>query len=349
MAITRGGRFIRGKSPSPRTASTGRHAAWSRLLLGEALGQRAGRGQPPRRLAVVLGGGGNLGAYQVGVIAVLARAGVHPDLLVGTSVGALNAAFWACYPGSDVGERLLQLWQTGAVNKILSPNGWWLRLLRRSDHLFASEPLRRLIARWVAAEQRIEETAIPLAVVATDFETGERVVLWEGSLLSALLASSAIPGLFQPVEVAGKLLVDGGLVANADLETAVEAGATEALVVDVMGEPPRERAITALQALDRSLLLASRRQTDLLLAAARGHIKVSLLRPRLPWLPWMGDFSHTRELFDMGRAAAEELLSGAGSHLLDFRSGSHIQILPSPSPETTQASCHAASRRSAAP
>lgn len=284
------------------------------------------RSRRPARLAVVLGGGGNLGAYQVGVIDTLSRAGVQPDLLVGTSVGALNAAFWACFPGPDAGERLLRLWETGAVGKILPRHGWWLKLLSRSDHLFESESLRSLIAREIVATQLVEETSIPLAVVATDFETGERVVLREGSLLQALLASTAIPGLFHPIEIGGRLLVDGGVVANADLEAAVEAGATEALVVDVMGQPPAARSMTAWQALDRSLLLASRRQTDLLLAAERGRIRVSLLRPRLPWLPWLGDFSHTGELVDMGRTAAEELLETPAAHLSALNHGRQLQV-----------------------
>jgi NTE family protein len=270
----------------------------------------SGLGSTPGRLAIVLGGGANLGAYQVGVIDVLARAGLRPDQLVGTSVGALNAAVWACFPGPDAGERLLGLWEAGGVSKVLAQHGWWLQLVRHSDHLFGSGGLRSLIAHGISATQRIEDTSIPLAVIATDFETGQRVVLRRGNLAMALLASTAIPGLFRPIEIGGRLLVDGGVVANVDLHAAVESGSTHAVVVDVMGEPPLAHSMTALQAFDRTLLLAARRQTDLLLEAERGRINVSLLRPQLPWLPPMSDFSHTRELFEMGRTAAQGLLGG---------------------------------------
>jgi NTE family protein len=321
MGITCSARWRLWRDRSLRSAPIRGHDAWPSLPLVEALRRLPRRGRRPSRLAIVLGGGANLGAYEVGVIDALAQAGVQPDLLVGTSVGALNAAMWATYPGADVGQRLLRLWLSADISKIFSSHGWWLQMIRRSDHILAADGLRSLIVRGIAAGQHIEDTAIPLAVVTTDFETGERVVLREGSLLLALLASTAIPGLFHPIEMGGKMLVDGGLVANADLETAVEAGAAEALVVDVMGRPPLSRAMTAWQALDRTLMIASRRQTDLQLAAERGRIHVNLLRPRLPWLLGLRDFSHTKELFDMGRTDAEELLSKQTS-LLEVHSAS---------------------------
>jgi NTE family protein len=250
---------------------------------------------------------------------------------------------WATYPGADVGQRLLRLWLSADISKVFSSHGWWLQVIRRSDHILAADGLRSLIVRGIAAAQHIEDTSIPLAVVTTNFETGERVVLREGSLLLALLASTAIPGLFHPIEIGGRMLVDGGVVANADLETAVEVGATEALVVDVMGRPPLARSMTAWQALDRTLMIASRRQTDLQLMAERGRIHVNLLRPRLPWLLGLRDFSHTKELFDMGRTDTEELLSKETSRL-EVHSASRIVGIAVPWPGAMSMTLDAAGR-----
>src|SRR5262245_61586759 len=179
----------------------------------------------PRGLAVVFSGGANLGAFQVGVIDVLARAGLVPDLLVGTSVGAFNAAFWAFHPGPDVGTKLEEIWLGIGRSVLLGGHPLLLlpRLLR-GHPLFADSGLVRLVRRALPPEARIEDATHPLEVVVTRALDGTREVLRRGPLESALLASSAIPGLFAPVSIDGTPYVDGGLVANCDLQAVVEAG-----------------------------------------------------------------------------------------------------------------------------
>jgi NTE family protein len=272
-------------------------------------------GPPPRRhshgLAVVLGGGAMLGAFEIGVIDVLAREGVRPDLLIGTSVGAINAAYWAFHPEPEAGTRLLELWLHAARRTLLwdgLPRAL-ARVLDRQDHLVGQGRLLKLIRATFSDRSQIQDSQIPLALVATALDAGERVVLRRGRLIPALLASTALPGLFPPVQIEGRALVDGGVVANVDVQAAVEAGMSEALVVDVMGTSLSSRPRSIRSVLDDTVGLSLRRQTDLALQAIKGRLKVTLLRPELAFSPSLADASHTQELFGLGRVMAQAYLS----------------------------------------
>jgi NTE family protein len=269
---------------------------------------------PPRRshgLAVVLGGGAMLGAFEIGVIDVLARRGVRPDLLIGTSVGAINAAYWAFHPEPEAGTRLLELW-LHADRRALFWDGWpraLARVLNRQDHLVGHGRLLQLVRATFSDWSQIEDSQIPLALVATALDAGERMVLRRGRLTPALLASTAMPGLFPPVQIDGRALIDGGVVANVDVQAALEAGMSEALVVDVMGTGLSSRPGDIRSVVDHTIGLSLRRQTDLALQAVKGKLKVTLLRPELAFSPSLVDVSHTQELFGLGRVMAQAYLS----------------------------------------
>lgn len=264
-----------------------------------------------RRLAVVLSGGAMLGAFQVGVIEALCAAGIVPDLVVGTSVGAVNGVFWAFHPGEDAARRLLDIWLT-VDDKVLFPEAPLAvlhRLLRGGPHVTTQAGIQRLIASQLPERALLEEAAVPLVLVATDAESGERVALRSGPVWPALLASTAIPGLFPPVEVAGRRLVDGGVVANADVESAVEAGATDVVVIDLMGDidgPPEAPSVRT--AVGRAVVHSLQRQTDLQVEAFSRRAHIALLRARYPSLPKLGDFSRTQLLYADGCVAGETLL-----------------------------------------
>jgi NTE family protein len=259
----------------------------------------------PSRLAVILGGGAALGAFEVGVIDSLARQGLRPDLIVGTSVGALNAAFWAFHQGPDVGERLLRAWLATERRSLISEQPWrWLRrLLTHQDHLLGHSGEMSLISRQISPEALIEEAGIPLVVVTTELGSGARIALREGNVRSALLAAIAIPGLFAPVPFDGRRLVDGSLVANCDLETAVEAGMQEAIVVDPFGMDIVEEGADVMAVIEHAVMVSLRHQTDLAIRALAGRMRIALLRPTLHWTARPFDFSHTLELFEMGQDA----------------------------------------------
>ncbi len=261
--------------------------------------------------AVVLGGGGGLGAFEIGVIDAMARNDLRPDLLVGSSVGALNGAFWALAPSRNVGVELLQAWLDADRAALFSERPWrWLRrLLTRHDHLFGHSAESNLISRHFGPQTRIEETSIPLAIVATELSSGSPLVLRTGNLATALLASIAIPGLFAPVEVDGRLLVDGGVVANCYLEVVAETGLSRAVVVDPIGSYYDGIRRDIVSEFEHAVAISLRRQTDLAIRALGDRMQIALLRPQLKWTPQLLDFSHTRELFEMGRASTEQYLA----------------------------------------
>ncbi len=204
----------------------------------------------PRPLAFVLPGGGALGAYQVGVLAALAEAGVVPDLLIGVSAGALNAALFSWNHGADGMRRVDALWRSVKRRDLLRVHPGRLALafagLRPSflDSRHGHAFLRRHLG-----GRRLEHAPIPLAIVASDLRTATPVVLQEGEVVQAVLASTAFPGVYPPVRWGDSWLIDGGVVADLPLDIAAELGAASALVLHVPplaeAEPPR-RAIDIL-------------------------------------------------------------------------------------------------------
>lgn len=263
------------------------------------------------RLAVVLGGGATTGAFEVGAIDVLARRGIVPDLLVGTSIGAVNAAYWALNPDPQAGERLLEIWLR-SNRSTMFPDGplpMVGRLLQRRGHLTTQQGLDRLLRRTLPETATIEGCRVPLAIVAADADHGRRVVLRHGSLIPAVLASSAIPGLWPPMEIDGQRLVDGGVVANCDVQTAVEEGMTDVLVVDVMGDGLHRSSMDVGEVLERAIAALARRQTELSVLAFEKVARIAVLRPILAARPRFGDFSLTRQLFKAGQDATEAFLA----------------------------------------
>jgi len=194
----------------------------------------------PRRTAFVLGGGGTFGAAQVGMLRALLEHDIVPDLLVGTSVGALNAAVFGHRPDLSGVDELGELWRSASGRQLfpVRPRAVVLRVTSRRDHLIPSDGMRRWIERCIAFE-RIEESTVPLHVVATDASTREAVVLSQGPAVPALLATSAIPGVFPAVELGQRMLVDGAIVADLPIEQAVTLGGTDiwALPTILSGAP----------------------------------------------------------------------------------------------------------------
>jgi len=184
--------------------------------------------------ALVLSGGGNLGAVQVGMLLALSEAGVRPDLLVGTSVGAVNGGFAATRFEPEALVGLADVWR-GLRRSDIYPYRPLLGLrgfVGRADHLVPPTGLRALLERHLGF-RRLEDAPIPLHVVACDVRTGAEVVLSSGPAVPALLASAAIPGVFPPVELDGRVLVDGGVVDNTPISTAVRLGADQVWVLPI--------------------------------------------------------------------------------------------------------------------
>ncbi|MBU6316027.1 MAG: patatin-like phospholipase family protein [Acidobacteria bacterium] len=198
----------------------------------------------PRPLAFVLPGGGALGAYQVGVIRALTLAGVAPDLLIGVSAGAVNASLFAWNQGPDGVRRIESVWRAIQRRDLIRFNPLRLALAvagRRSSFL-DNEPGRRFLRQQLGT-RLLEHSPVPLVLVATDLATGRPVALQRGDATTAVLASAAFPGVYPPVEIDGRALIDGGVVADVPLDLASSLGAGSALVLSVPptqdGRPPR--------------------------------------------------------------------------------------------------------------
>lgn len=177
-----------------------------------------------RTTAVVLSGGGHLGAVQAGMLEALVAAGIEPDVYVASSVGALNGAAMAAIPGADGVELLRQTWTTVRTEEIF-PGGTvqhlW-KIARRHDHLYPNDGLVRLITRTTPVTY-FHQLTVPLRIVATDLTRGEEHVFAAGSLLRPLLATTALPGVFPPVRIGADVYIDGGVVNNVPLSHATDA------------------------------------------------------------------------------------------------------------------------------
>jgi NTE family protein len=209
---------------------------------------------------------------QAGTVLALVEAGIEPDLLVGTSAGALNAAVLSTRPGLK-GARTLMATSSALRRREVFRFGLLTMLagfFGLRDNLVSAHELRRLIRRWVEIDQ-IEEAPIRLAVTATDALTGDPVVLIKGDVGDALAASSAIPGLLPPVRIEGRWLIDGGLSANSPVLQAQALGADDVYVITtataVRLRPPRGAVAMAMNSMSLLTARAAREQ----LAVAMRH------------------------------------------------------------------------------
>jgi NTE family protein len=183
--------------------------------------------------AFVLGGGGVLGAHEIGMLRALSEAGVRPDLVVGTSVGAINGAFVAADP-ANAAQRLDELWRGEALGHAFSETVWgrMVRLVRSGTHLHSIEPLRHVLAEALPGDE-FADLALPFHCVAASIERASPRWFSSGPVVPAVLASCAVPGLLPPVEVGGEHYFDGGLVHSIPVGRAVALGARTVYVLHV--------------------------------------------------------------------------------------------------------------------
>lgn len=188
--------------------------------------------QLPRPVAFVLGGGASFGAVQVGMLQALSEIALGPDIVVGTSVGSLNGALLAEDP-RGAANRLTHLWMQVTRETVFPGRAVQrLRTLRQHrTYMVPSDGLRELLERNLKTE-RIEDLPLPFAATAMDLATGRVVHLDSGPLVPAILASSAVPGLYPAIRIDGRDLVDGGVVSNVPVDHALRMGARSIVVLD---------------------------------------------------------------------------------------------------------------------
>lgn len=271
--------------------------------------------QPAPREAVVLSGGGSLGAAQAGALQALFEAGIIPDVVVGTSVGALNAAFVAVDPRYERVVELEDVWRRMS-HEVVFPDGRFSvarRLAGRRAHLYSPRGLRALIDDCVPVDD-LADTAVPCHVVTTDLLSGEPVWWTSGRPVDVLSASACLPGLFPPVRLAGSLHVDGGVVCPVPMQRALDLGAVRVWVLDVSREFhgwPSER-MTAMDVLLESFAISRShlgRRTPVPGAGQRVVMLPALRTGRHD----IRDFSKSSALITAGREAGRAMIAAERS------------------------------------
>ena len=274
-----------------------------------AASRRSGRG----RTAFVLSGGASLGALQVGMLRALYERGIVPDLVVGASAGALNAAFVACRPQTvETADELAAVWRNLRREDVF-PFG--LRALVRGlagggDHLVGDRGLREIARRHLRIE-RLEQSLVPLHLVTFDLLSGKELRLSSGPAVEAVLAAAAIPGLLPAVRWGERRLVDGGVVNNTPISHAVELGAERVYVLPTgnlshaLEKRPRGAIDAAIHGM--TLLIDSQRGAEI--ARYADQVELIVLPAPNPDHVRLTDFRQSSSLIDGALAAARSFLA----------------------------------------
>ena len=247
----------------------------------------------PLKVGLVLGGGASRGFAHIGVIQVLEEAGIRPSLVVGTSAGSLVAAFYAS------GKTGVQLQQVAETMEEAAFADWTLPIFSRG--MLRGEAFGRYVSGQVNG-RLIENMPLSLGIVATDLNSGQGVLFQRGDTATAVRASSAVPALFQPVKIAGREYVDGGLVSPVPVRYARQMGAELIIAVDISSAPEGNAASDTLQILMQTFAIMGKsinrfelREADL------------VVRPLLVGVA-SADFSSRRRSIEAGRVAMQALL-----------------------------------------
>jgi NTE family protein len=267
------------------------------------------RGGP---VAAVLSGGGNHGAVQVGMLRAMAEHGIVPDVVLGTSIGALNGAAFAQEPTLAGVERLDRLWR-GLGEAGILPSSWLnaLALARRGEAIHTNDRLRGLIEGILRVE-RFEDLPLRFQCVATDVVGVQEVWFSTGPLVDPLLASAALPGVLPSVEIDGVRYLDGGIVNDVPISRAVALGARTVYVlhsgtIDRPRPEPRRPIDVALQAYWLSRHHRFKRDLETLPPGIEAIVLPTGATPSLRY----NDFSKGGELIDGAYAASDRFLDGA--------------------------------------
>lgn len=261
-------------------------------------------------IGFVLTGGASLGAVQVGMLQALAQRGIRPDFLIGSSAGALNAAFLAGtdWPASTV--ELERIWLGLRRRDVfpMAPMSSLLALIGRREYVVSRSSVQALI-RTNISYQHLEDATVPVHVMATDVLSGAEVRISQGPVLEALSASTAIPGVFSPVRIGHHYLMDGGIANNAPISHAIELGAAVVYVLPAgyacgLKKPPGSALGMAVHAL--SLVLNQNLVESL--ERCSGSADIRVVPPLCPVTVSPVDFGHAAELIGRARESTSRWL-----------------------------------------
>jgi NTE family protein len=265
------------------------------------------------KTALVLAGGGSFGAVQVGMLKALAANGLQVDMVVGSSVGAINGAYFAGRPTAAGIAELEAIWRSITRDDIF-PLSWRsvFGFIRRRDFLISSGGIRSFVNTHLPY-RNLQDATVPIHIVATDMLSGAPVILSDGSAVDAIVASSAIPAAFAPVHLGGRYLIDGAITSNTPVRVAAERGATRLIVLptgfacDLSG-PPQGIIANALHAL--TLLIA--RQLVAELEVLPAEIDYAIVPSLCPFAGSPYDFTRIGSMIDAAEASTASWIKVGG-------------------------------------
>ncbi len=251
---------------------------------------------PPKKipkLGLALGGGAARGFAHIGVLQVLEEEGIKPSLVVGTSAGSVVASFYA---SGKTGQQLQWLADTMDETQFTD---WANPFSGRG--ILRGEALGKYINSQLNG-MKIEDMKLPLGIVATDLRTGDGILFRRGDVATAVRASSAVPSVFEPVQIAGKDYVDGGLVSPVPVRYARQMGADLVLAVDISSRPEDAKTTDMLKVLLQTFSIMGKSISQLELAQAD-----VVVRPALPEIG-STEFSARKKSIEAGRAAMKQAM-----------------------------------------
>jgi NTE family protein len=264
------------------------------------------------KTAFVFAGGGSLGAIQVGMLRVLLASGVQPDFVVGSSVGAINASYFAGAPNATGVATLESIW-SGLRRADIFPLTLTsaFGLIRHPGNIVDPAGLRRVIETNLPYAH-IQDAQIPLHVMATN-QQGQGIPLSSGPAVEAILASAAIPGVFPPVNIDGDALMDGAIAANTPVRLAVELGASRIIILPTgyacaLKAPPKHAIGKALHAI--TLMIAWQLMYEL--ERIPEDIQVHLVPALCPLEVSPFDFSASRDLIERAAQSSKQWIEEGG-------------------------------------
>jgi NTE family protein len=265
------------------------------------------------RTAFAISGGGARGATQVGMLRALIERNITPDFVVGVSIGAWNGAWLAHRPELDWVKRLEEVWRN--VTRRTLDIVWWRaarNMVQRKPSLYEGDGLSRFVARHLQVHN-FEDLAVPLHTVAIDLTMGTKAVFSHGPLAPAVLASSAIPGIFPPVLIDGRQHVDGGLVDPTGLDTAIELGARRVYVLDSGYAGRLPAPLGSMNAIvDHTFQIAAQHRTRWTIQQMGRSVEIIHLRPDAGFLRHSMDFGATEFYLNEGYRYAAQVLDSRG-------------------------------------
>ncbi len=247
------------------------------------------------KIALVLGGGAARGFAHVGVIKVLEAQGIVPDIVVGTSAGSLVGALYAAGNNGFALQRIAFDIDEAAISD------WSVPLFSKLSGVLKGEAVQAYVNKAVH-QKPIEKFRIPFGAVATDLKTGRAILFRRGNAGMAVRASSAVPGVFQPVSIGGRDYVDGGLVAPVPVHFAREMGADFVIAVNISAQPEAQKSSTSVEVLLQTFAIMGQTINRYELQGADVVIEPGLSRMR------GSDFSGRNTAILAGERAASKAL-----------------------------------------